>query len=124
MDGLRLRSTGEPASIVLARETGDLSTFTIPLAAFEIPWSLSGTRPTSWRPSAQDTDAIELDLWERLFGQQWTDAVVDRVKSARPESEELRGKSMVIRAVITAYDGSLSDHVAAPRQARGGGRAS
>jgi hypothetical protein len=106
---------------VLARETGDLSTF--PLAAFEIPWSLSGTRPTSWRPSAQDTDAIEFDLWERLFGQQWTDAVVDRVKSARPESEELRGKSMVIRAVITAYDGSLRP-CRRPRQARAGGRAS
>ena len=67
--------------LALARETGDLSTFTIPLAAFEIPWSLSGTRPTNWPPSAQDTDAIELDLWERLFGPQWTDSTVDRVKS-------------------------------------------
>jgi hypothetical protein len=104
----------QPANrlLPLARETGDLSTFTIPLAAFEIPWSQSRTRPTTWAPSAQDTDAIELDLWERLFGQQWTDATVDRVKSARPE--ELRGNSMLIRAVITAYDGSRSDRVAAP----------
>jgi hypothetical protein len=57
--------------LALARETGDLSTFAISLAAFEIPWSLSGTRPTNWPPSAQDIDAIELDLWERLFGPQW-----------------------------------------------------
>ena len=96
----------------VARETGDPSTFSSPLAAFEIPWSLTGTRPTNWPPSAQDTDAIELDLWERLFGPQWTDATVDRVKSARPE--ELRGKSLLIRAVITAYDDSRSDRVAAP----------
>src|SRR5262249_26774799 len=98
--------------LVLAPETGDLSTFTIPLAAFEIPWSLTGTRPTTWPPSARDTDAIELDLWERLFGPKWAAATVDRVKSARPE--ELRGQSVLIRAVITAYDGSRSGRVAAP----------
>ena len=86
----------------VARETGDLSTFTIPLAAFEIPWSLTRTRPTNWPPSAQDIDAIELDLWTRLFGPQWSDAAVNHAKNTEPE--ELGGKRLLIRAVTTAYD--------------------
>jgi SMI1 / KNR4 family (SUKH-1) len=96
----------------VAREAGDLSTFTIPLAAFEIPWSLTRTRPTNWPPSAQDIDAIEFDLWTRLFGSKWPDAAVNHAKNTEPE--ELGGKSLLIRAVITAYDDSRSDRIGAP----------
>ena len=51
----------------LARETGDLSTFTIPLAAFEIPGSLSGRRPTTWPPSGTPNESKSIGATPRLL---------------------------------------------------------
>lgn len=98
--------------LTVTRETGDLSQFSNPLKGFEIPWSLTGTRPEGWPIAAQPIDDIELELWDRLFRPSWAQAVVESVRAADPN--DLVGQRLLIRGVITAYDDARPSRVAPP----------